>query len=128
MLPFSSSFPRFTHSKKLPRTTPNSKKAIELLRDTSAEVGRLRSLENRISFNAELASLMWYHDDKEAKAMYGAVVAEFKQLLSQFDAQMNSVGDVEEQEYSSGGIFGSYGRSKIERKFQIAMGVRKQIA
>src|SRR6476659_7077803 len=65
------------------------KAAIELLRDTSVEVGRLRTMENRISFNAELASLMWFHDDKEARAMYGAVVSDFKQLLSRLDAEMN---------------------------------------
>lgn len=102
------------------------KDAIELLRETSVEVGRLRTLENRISFNSELAGLMWFHDDKEAKAMYGQVVAEFKQLLSQFDAQMNSLEVPEESEM--GGIFGNYGKSKVERKFQIAMAVRKQIA
>ena len=34
-------------------------------------------MENRVSFNAELASLMWFHDEKEAKAMYGGVVADF---------------------------------------------------
>ena len=102
------------------------KDAVELLRETSLEVGRLRTLENRISFNSELASLMWFHDDKEARAMYGQVVADFKQLLSQFDAEMNSVEDPDEQ--AMGGIFGGYGRSKVERKFQIAMAVRKQIA
>ena len=102
------------------------KEAVEFLRETSADVGRLRTLENRISFNSELASLMWFHDEKEAKAMYGSVVAEFKQLLSQFDSQMNSL-EIPDDEMS-GGIFGSYGKSKVERKFQIAMAVRKQIA
>jgi len=57
--------------------------AVDLLRETSVEVGRLRTMENRISFNAELASLMWFHDDKEARVMYGTVVTDFKQLLSQ---------------------------------------------
>ncbi len=103
------------------------KDAVELLRETSVEVGRLRTLENRISFNSELASLMWFHDEREAKAMYGQVVADFKELLSQFDAQMNSP-EVPDEDDSSGGIFGNYGRSKVERKFQIAMAVRKQIA
>src|ERR1041384_876165 len=84
------------------------KDAIELLRETSVEVGRLRTLENRISFNAELASLMWFHDEKEARSMYGQVVADFKELLSHFDAQMNAPEQTEEDEYS-GGIFGNYG-------------------
>ena len=71
--------------------------AVDLLRETSVEVGRLRTMENRISFNAELASLMWFHDDKEARVMYGTVVTDFKQLLSQLDSDMNSpasAGDV----------------------------------
>src|SRR4029434_9306550 len=63
------------------------KAAVELLRETSVEVGRFRTMENRISFNAELASLMWFHDDKEARAMYGTVVSDFKQLLSRHDVE-----------------------------------------
>jgi len=103
------------------------KDAVDLLRETSVDVGRLRTLENRISFNSELASLMWFHDDKEARAMYAQVVADFKQLLSHFDSEMNTADDPDEQ--AMGGIFGSYGgKSKVERKFQIAMAVRKQIA
>ena len=105
------------------------KEAVEFLRETSGDVSRLRTLENRISFNAELASLMWFHDEKEAKVMYGAVIADFKQLLSQFDSQMNAAeipGD--DDDSPSGGIFGGYGKSKVERKFRIAMAVRKQIA
>ena len=102
------------------------KDAVELLRETSVDIGRLRTLENRISFNSELASLMWFHDENEAKSMYGQVVTDFKQLLSQFDAQMNSVDDPDDE--AMGGIFGNYGKSKVERKFQIAMAVRKQIA
>lgn len=104
------------------------KDAIEFLRETSAEVGRMRSMENRISFSSELASLMWFHDEKEAKLMYGGVVSDFKQLLAQFDAEMNSVAVPTEDDGLSGGIFGGYGRSKTERKFRIAMMVRQQIA
>ena len=66
------------------------KDAVEFLRETSVEVERLRTAENRISFNSELASLMWFHDEKEAKLMYGGVIADFKQLLMQFDMQMNN--------------------------------------
>jgi len=87
------------------------KDAVELLRETSVDIGRLRTLENRISFNSELASLMWFHDENEAKSMYGQVVTDFKQLLSQFDAQMNSVDDPDDE--AMGGIFGNYGKSKV---------------
>lgn len=104
------------------------KEAVEFLRETAAEVGRLRTAENRISFNAELASLMWFHDDKEARAMYGNVVSDFKQLLAQLDAQMN-MPVVDDDDMNSGGfLFGGYGKSKAERKLRIAMAVRQQIA
>ncbi len=104
------------------------KEAVEFLRETAGEVSRLRTLENRISFNAELASLMWFHDEKEAKAMYGGVVSDFKQLLAIFDMQMNSADALEDDDYPSGGMFGGYGKSKVERKFRVAMQVRQQIA
>ncbi|MEO6655636.1 MAG: hypothetical protein ABIO36_06095 [Pyrinomonadaceae bacterium] len=103
------------------------KDAVEFLRETSDDVSRLRTLENRISFNAELASLMWFHDEKEAKAMYGGVIADFKQLLVQFDSQMNAT-EIPDDDSPTGGIFGGYGKSKVERKFRIAMAVRQQIA
>lgn len=105
------------------------KDAIEFLKETSVDVGRLRSMENRISFSSELASLMWFHDEKEAKAMYGQVVLDFKQLLTQFDAEMNTTsipGD--DDEMGGGFLFGGGGRSKVQRKFRIAMAVRQQIA
>jgi hypothetical protein len=107
-----------------------AKDAVELLRETSSEVGRLRTMENRISFNAEIASLMWFHDEKEAKSMYGGVVSDFKQLLSQLDAQMNSPVDPDDDISGSvgGAFFGGYGKSKAERKLRVAMEVRKQIA
>ena len=34
----------------------------------------------------------------------------------------------DEDDAASGGIFGGYGKSKVERKFRIAMAVRQQIA
>lgn len=105
------------------------KDAVEFLRETSVDVGTLRSMENRISFNAELASLMWFHDEKEAKAMYGGVVADFKQLLAQFDSEMNTLETPGADDMGpSGGLFGGFGQSKVERKFRIAMAVRQQIA
>lgn len=103
------------------------KEAVEFLRETATEVGRMRTMENRISFNSELASLMWFHDEKEAKAMYAEVVGDFKQLLTQFDSQMNGPQNPDDED-AMGGIFGGYGRSKVERKFRVAMEVRKQIA
>jgi hypothetical protein len=105
-----------------------TKDAVELLRDTSEQVGRLRLVENRVSFNAELAGLMWFYDEKEARTMYGSVIADFKQLLIQLNDQANAPIDEEEDGGMMGGFFGGYGRSKVERKFMIAAGVREQIA
>lgn len=102
--------------------------AVEFLRDTSLEVDRLRLPENRISFNSELASLMWFHDEKAGREMYNSVIADFKQLMGQLDSELNS--PIEDEDQSSiGGIFGGYGRStKAERKLIVASGVRQSIA
>lgn len=125
-----SSFSQATDPKKMDEEQKKLEKdVIEFLRETAVDVNSMRSMENRISFNSELASLMWFHDEKEAKAMYGGVVSDFKQLLSQFDSQMNSLSvPSDDDSYSSGGLFGGYGKSPVERKFRIAMAVRQQIA
>lgn len=104
------------------------KAAVEFLRETSVEVGRLRTAENRISFNAELASLMWFYDGKEARSMYADVVSDFRDLLARLDAQMNLPIVDDEDMDSSGFLFGSSGKSKAERKLRVAMAVRQQIA
>lgn len=109
------------------------KDAIAFLRETLGDVNGMRSLENRISFTAELASLMWFHDEREARAMYVGVIGDFKSLLAKYDSQMNSLGAPEEGEPRGGGGFMSFGveptdRSRLMRRFSIAMGVRQQIA
>ncbi len=104
------------------------KEAVEFLRETSSEVGRLRTLENRISFDSELASLMWFHDEREARGMYTQVISDFKQLLSQFDSQMNAASMPNDDEEDGGFLFSGRGQSRIQRKFTIAMAVRQQIA
>ncbi len=104
------------------------KEAVEFLRETSSEVGRLRTLENRISFDSELASLMWFHDEREARGMYTQVISDFKQLLSQFDSQMNAASMPNDDEDDGGFLFSGRGQSRIQRKFTIAMAVRQQIA
>ena len=45
------------------------KEAVAFLRETMADVQNMRTLENRISFSAELAGLMWYHDENEARTI-----------------------------------------------------------
>jgi len=108
------------------------KEAVVFLRETLGDVGGMRSLENRISFTAELAGLMWFHDEREAKAMFTSVSDDFRQLLLQYDAQMNSLSlqpDGESQGYSGGFLGGDLsGRGRISRKFTAAMALRQQIA
>ena len=107
------------------------KDAIAFLRETSTDVANMRTLENRISLASEMAALMWFHDDREARAMYGAVVAEFKTLLAQYDAQMNALDLAGES--ASTMTAGSFvpeasERTKAMRKFRTASAVRQQIA
>ena len=104
------------------------KDAVAFLRETMVDVNNLRTLENRISFSAELASLMWFHDEKEARAMYLAAFGDFKELLMQYDMQMNGFGEPGDGDDYRGGMFVDVSdRSRISRRFQIAMQVRQQI-
>ena len=103
------------------------KEAVAFLRETMADVQNMRTLENRISFSAELAGLMWYHDEHEARTMFNTAIADFRELISRLDAQMASIP--EDAEVDGVGIFteGS-DRRKFEMKYRVAMAVRQQIA
>lgn len=105
------------------------KDAVAFLRETMADVNNLRTLENRISFSAELASLMWFHDEKEARSMYLSAFGDFKELLMKYDLQANSLGEPGEgDEYRSGMFVDVSDRSRLSRRFQTAMQVRQQMA
>lgn len=109
------------------------KEAVVFLRETMADVNGLRTLENRISFSAELAGLMWFHDEKEARSLYLTVFGEFKELLVHYDLRMNefgpSEGDEDESAYRRGPFSGDVSdKAKLMRRFQTAMQVRQQIA
>jgi hypothetical protein len=106
------------------------KEYIDFLRETMADIGNLRTLENRISFSAELASLMWYYDEREARAMYATTIGDFKELVGRYDLQMRSTvsaGDGD-TDYYSGMLSDMPERARIVRKFGMAMMVRQQIA
>jgi hypothetical protein len=102
------------------------KESVAFLRETSVEVNTLRTLENRISFSAELASLMWFNDEKEARAMFQTIINDFRQLLTEYDAQLTSFGVAPEMAdvYSTD----SSPKTQITRKFFKAISVRQQIA
>jgi hypothetical protein len=119
-------FPQTIGKDKKDEISPELKKeAVAFLRETATDVNTLRSLENRISFASETANLMWFNDEKEARAMFQTVINDFRQLLTQYNAQAVTAGvgvDMDENE--------SYLSSKndISRKFSKALGVRQQIA
>ncbi|MEZ5424923.1 MAG: hypothetical protein R2747_01540 [Pyrinomonadaceae bacterium] len=104
------------------------KEAADFLRNTAVEVNNMRTLENRISFSAEMAGLMWFHNEAEARAMYQNVIGNFRNLLGQYDGDLNALG-VGADEGTSLPPFGASGSagSKVFRKFVTALRVREQI-
>lgn len=121
-----------TPEKEKPKTGGEDlrKDAVELLRETSAEVGNLRSLENRIGFSSEMAGLMWFYDAKEAAAMFQAVITDFKQLFADYDARMNAVAlKPDDYDFRSNGFMGGDDdKTRFMRKLTKAMGIRQQVA
>lgn len=114
--------------KKTPEPEKLTENAVEFLRETAQDLARMRSVENRISFSSEMASLMWFHSEKEARAMYLATISDFRQLLGQLDGQMNMLEAPMDDDSSPSFLFGGGGRTPAERKLRIAMAVRQQIA
>ena len=87
LLSFALFLTQFTNAQiaveKKPTDDPEKlkKDAVAFLRETMTDVNNLRTLENRISFSAEIAGLMWFHDEKEARTMYQVTITDFQQLL-----------------------------------------------
>lgn len=106
------------------------KEAVAFLRETFRDVANLRTPENRISFNAEMAGLMWFHDEKEARSMFENVITDFKQILIQIDAQTSSMKINREDAALLDIPFipSSNSQAKMMKKLNKAMGVRQQIA
>lgn len=110
------------------------KQTLIFLRETAGEVNNLRSAENRISFASELAGLMWFEDEKEARGMFLNVSSDFKQLVMNYDSQLSQIelGSPEGDGDTGGGglLFGGddSDKGKLERKLRVAMMVRQQIA
>ena len=126
-------FPQNPEEEKKKKDEELRAKAVEMLRETSFSVANLRTAENRISFMAELASLMWMHDRDQARAMYATVVNDFKNLIAQVDTQMNSIQAVSDSDLvdigPGPGMFNEPSdAAKITTKFRSAMAVRQAIA
>lgn len=132
-------FTAFTQQPSDPTPTPTpdetaekiKEEAVALIRTTLQDVGGMRTIENRISFTSELAGLMWYHDQREASALFSGVVNDYKTLISQYDTQMNSLqmAGASPNDYG-GGLFGPEptDMSRLSRKARVASMVRQQIA
>ena len=123
--------PTINAPKSTDDSAPLKKEAVVFLRETMADVNNLRTLENRISFSAELASLMWFHDPKEARSLYVAAFGNFKELLIQYDQRMNAFGESDEGEdvsYRAGMFTDLTDKAKVARRFKVAMQVRQQMA
>lgn len=110
------------------------KETLVFLREIAGDVNNLRSTENRISFASELAGLMWFHDEKEARSMFQGVASDFRQLVMNYDSQLSQLelgADVDGDGRSGGGLlFGGddSDKGKLERKLRVAMMVRQQVA
>jgi hypothetical protein len=106
------------------------KQAVEFLRESAGEVGNLRTHENRISFAAEMASLMWFYDEKQARSMFGNVITDFRQMFMEIDSQVNAAGITAEQAEMDSLPFlpNADPRAKLSKRFAKAMSVRQQIA
>ena len=101
------------------------KEAVAFLRETAAETNGLQTLENRISFSAELAGLMWFEDEKEARAMFQSTINDFRQLLNRYDTLINTAeitpGDTQNPVPTED-------TAQVVRKYMKAVAVRQQIA
>lgn len=109
------------------------KMAVAFLRETMSDVSAMRSAENRISFASEMAALMWFYDEKEARSMFIGVIADFRQLLDRYAAELHEMGDPEldGEAYRGGGFLSMTepsARGRLMKKISTAVAVRQQIA
>ena len=106
------------------------KEGVAFLRETMGDVANMRTLENRISFSAEMAGLMWYHDEREARVMFNSAIADFRELLGRLEHRMNEMPEPEGDTVHVGRGFladpSEMGR--LQMKLRLAMGVRQQMA
>src|SRR5215471_7703029 len=100
-----------TASSQTPAKSPDTEddkklkgKAVAFLKETLGDVNAMRTLENRISFTSELASLMWFQDEREARGMFAGVTTDFRDLLTQYNQQMSALGVGVDEDGSGGSM------------------------
>ena len=109
------------------------KEAVVFLRETLSEVNGMRSLENRISFTAELAGLMWYFSESEARAIYTGAIGDFRDLLLRYEGQLNNMEVTTEDIRGVRPGMPSFlteptDKARVMKKFAVAITVGQQIA
>lgn len=102
-------------------------KAVVLLRETREEIGSLRTIENRISFNSELAGLMWFYDAAEGRKMFGEVTEDFVEIFNRYNAEVNSYGGVKNEREFYSGRFSPTAKSRAISRMSKAIAVRQQM-
>ncbi len=122
------SIPVFPQISEKDKAAELEKQAVDFLKETTIEINSFRTPENRISFNSELAALMWLHDEKQARTMFGNVITDFRQMLVQIDAQINALNiDGGENSYMPF-MRTKNSKEKVLQKLRNAMSVRRQVA
>ena len=123
-------------AEKKPTEDPDKlrKEAVAFLRETMGDVNTMRTLENRISFTAEMAGLMWFYDEREARSMYTTVIGDFRDLLGRYESEMNELGAKPAGTTPEGEFdFMSFlqeptDHARVVKKFRVAVGVGQQIS
>lgn len=99
------------------------KKAVRMLREAVSETENLRLVENKVYFANDLASLLWRHDEPEARRMFRKITADFTNLLLQFSQELGDStvsSDYRQMQRA--------GRGDLMMQFFNLTSVRRQIA
>jgi hypothetical protein len=104
--------------------------AVKMLKETASEIEGLRTVENKISFSTEMANLMWFHDEREARKMFENVIGNFTNLLSQYNAEISQIKTSGEtmEIYEVRNLPAQGGIKNPYLKLFEALSIRKQIA
>jgi len=126
------SIPAFSQT-PTPAPTPDAEKEraqmIVFLRDLDQEVSNLRLPENRVTFFAEVGSVMWQFDEAQARTIYAKATNDLRQIIMSYataiaDAKAAQAADPDALTAS---FFGGSYRPPIVTKGGTLRSVRKQV-
>lgn len=98
-----------------------------LLRETIVEINGLRTRENRMSFTAEAAALVWLSNEQEGRNMFANAAGELIHVLRELDGQINTMETVPANDTFDAFLDPSE-KHKVIAKMQRAMQVRQQLS